>query len=86
MQSTWIALVIHSSCLMYLGIAEMVELLLSKGSSLNIRDANGNIPLHLACKSGNVAIVKLLLRGSFDQQVTKGNDNNDLVEIDEFNS
>lgn len=44
-----------------LGHEEVVELLLSRGAEIDIKDKNGEIPLHVAVKGSHLNITKLLL-------------------------
>eukprot|EP00124_Ichthyophonus_hoferi_P001319 Ihof_evm4s65 gene=Ihof_evmTU4s65 len=53
---------------------DMVELLVSEGARVDIRDAGGRTPLFLACQIGNIDVVRFLLnqvRGRVDALFTK---------------
>ena len=58
--------VLHLACMIESGNAPMVELLLSKGASVALKDNTGNIPLNIAAEKGDQDIVKMLLEAGSD--------------------
>ena len=50
----------------------MVQLLLSAGANLNIRNIRGDTPIHIVAKNGNLVIAKLLVEHGAD--ITLEND------------
>jgi ankyrin repeat protein len=57
---------------------EMVKLLLDHGASVSAQNANGETAFHLAARSGNEEIVKLLLnRASSLEVLAPGSEGND---------
>lgn len=49
----------------------LVKALIDHGADVNAEDCIGNTPLHLACVSGRVAIVGVLLRAGASLSATK---------------
>lgn len=52
------------------GSRESVESLLSAGLDINVRDENGNTPLHLAAAAGQMGVVELLIQKGADLRAT----------------
>lgn len=48
-------------CVMYRNY-HLVELLLKSGCLINLRDDNGDTPLHIAARTGELDIIDILLR------------------------
>lgn len=48
---------------------EMSQFLLSRHAPINIRDSDGNTPLHLATKANHIALIKLLLDNGADPTI-----------------
>lgn len=42
-----------------------MHLLLSNGANVNVQNANGQTPLHIAAQHGHIGIVRLLLASKF---------------------
>jgi ankyrin repeat protein len=60
------------------GHTDIVELLLDRGSDINVKDEYGNTPLIMASRNGHVDIIQLLLDNGADIEVT---DNRGLTAI-----
>lgn len=64
---------------------EIVQYLLRYGSNANLRDSDGDTPLLLACRSGQIEVVRLLLENGkyikkFDlSECNKLKSNNDNI-------
>ena len=52
-----------------IGSADLVEFLLSKGARPDIKNGQGETPLHVAARNGSKEIVEILLKAAADPEV-----------------
>jgi ankyrin repeat protein len=62
------------------GRMDVMDLLLAKGFDINMKDANGDMPIHLAASCGYTEAVKWLLKNGADINAKGKNDRTPIVQ------
>ena len=68
------------------GNAEIVQVLLDHGASINAQDSDGQTALHYACSVGHESVIKVLLQNNPDLEIkdNEGNTAQDVIENNEL--